>query len=282
VDSTAIMRVALDLAGFPDVPPDSAIIVPGTGMRRLLVGIDIGVPELLLARDLGVDGVVAHHPIGLETFPLILDKHVEQMVAEGVPRDCAEQAVAPLKESYNVGYLTGNFDHVRSVAALLGMPLMCIHNPLDELGRRIMDRAVRERRRVVEGSGGVFTAGDVAEALRCLPEFAAAPTRPQVLVGSASSPAGRVVISHAAGTNGRYGVAAAYFAHGVGTVVYIHVDAAGLAKLKAENRGNLVVTGHIAADAVGISPFVAALRELGVEVVAISGCALVGSGRDIG
>lgn len=274
MDSQQIMQLALDLVGFTAIPPDSGILLPGKGMKRVLFGIDIGVPELLLAKELKVDGVIAHHPIAIGTFSRILDKHVDQMAAFGIPREVGQKAVAPIKESYELSFLAGNFDHVVSVARLLGLPLMCIHNPLDEVGRRIMDGAIGERRRAVEGAGRTFTVGDVAEALAGIPEFGRVPTRPQVMVGKPDHPAGQVVVAHAAGTNGRYGVANAYFEHGVSTVVYIHVDGAGLTRLRAENKGNLIVAGHIVADAVGINPFVTALRDEGMEVITISGCAI--------
>ena len=274
LDSKQIMQLALDMVGFETIPPDSKILLPGRGMKRVLFGIDIGVPELLLAKELGVDGVIAHHPIAIGTFPKILEKHVDQMAVFGIPHEVGEKAIAPIKEGYDLSFLAGNFDHVVSVAKLLGLPLMCIHNPLDEVGRRIMDQAIVERRKVVEGAGGTFTVGDVVEALKAIPEFGRVPTHPQVMVGKAENPAGQVVVAHAAGTNGRYGVANAYFEHGVSTVVYIHVDGPGLAKLRAENKGNLVVSGHIVADAVGINPFVELLRKNGMEVITISGCGL--------
>ena len=273
MNSQEIMRLALDMVGFDGIPADSAIQVPGKDMKRVLFGIDIGVPELLLAKELEVDGVIAHHPIGLNISP-IYDKHVDQMASFGIPREVGEKAVAPIKEATNLSFLSGNFDHVISVARVLGLPLMNIHNPLDEVGRRIMDDAITARRKAVEGAGRTFTVGDVVEALQGIPEWSRVPTRPQIMVGKAENPAGKVAVAHAAGTNGRYAVANAYYEYGVSTVVYIHVDAPGLAKLRAENKGNLVVAGHIVADAAGINPFVALLRQKGMEVITISGCGI--------
>ncbi len=281
MNSQEIMQLALDMVGFDGIPADSAIQVPGKDMKRVLFGIDIGVPELLLAKELKVDGVIAHHPIGLNISP-IYDKHIDQMASFGIPREVGEKAVAPIKEGTNLSFLSGNFDHVVSVARVLGLPLMNIHNPLDEVGRRVMDEAIKARRQAVEGTGAgegagqgrTFTVGDVVDALQGIPEFSRVPTRPQIMVGKAENPAGKVAVAHAAGTNGRYAVANAYYEHGVSTVVYIHVDAPGLAKLRAENKGNLVVAGHIVADAVGINPFIDLLREKGMEVITISGCGL--------
>ncbi|MCL6581010.1 MAG: hypothetical protein K6U08_05255 [Firmicutes bacterium] len=271
LNTAEIMQLALDLAGLDSVPADSAVQVPGEAVRRVLFGIDVGPAELILAKQLGLDAAIAHHPNPfVQSYAAILDKHVDQMVAAGVPREEAVAAVAPLKEAVTLAYHQGNYGLVVSCARLLGLAYMNIHNPLDEIGRRLMDGAVQD---AVRAAGPEARVKDVVAGLMSLPEFQTAPTRPLVVLGDPENPAGRVVVVHGAGTNGRAPVALAYFRHGVGTVVYIHLDYAELVRLRGEApRGaNLVVAGHIAADLVGINPFVRALEERGVEVVRASG-----------
>ena len=65
MNTTELLQVALDLVGFDAIPEDSAIYVPGAEVRRVLFGLDIGTAELLLARQLGYDAVIAHHPVGV-------------------------------------------------------------------------------------------------------------------------------------------------------------------------------------------------------------------------
>jgi hypothetical protein len=77
------------------------------------------------------------------------------------------------------------------------------------------------------------------------------------------------VVSHGAGTNGGYEIAKTYFKNGIGTVVYIHVSSGDLARLKADGVGNLVVTGHIASDSVGINPFIRELKKRDILVTSI-------------
>ncbi len=271
LNTSEIMQIALDLVGFDSIPGDSAIQVEGKGIRKALFGIDVGPAELLLARELGLDAAIAHHPNPYhQGYASVLDKHVGFMTQAGVPLAEAEAAVRPLKEALILSYHAGNYGHTVSVARLLGMPYLNIHNPLDELGRRIMDKAVQDS---VRAAGPEAKVQDVIDGLMTLPEFQAAPTRPLVAYGSASSPAGKVVVAHGAGTNGRAPVALAYFRHGVGTVVYIHFDYSELTKLRAEapKGANLVVAGHIVSDLVGINPFVRALEERGLEIVRASG-----------
>lgn len=271
LSTTEIMRIALDLAGFDAVPADSAIGVEGEGVRRALFGIDVGPAELLLANQLGLDAAIAHHPNpAVQSYPDILDKHVDQMTWAGVPLDEARAAVAPLKEAMTLAYHSGNYGQTHSAARLLGLPYLNIHNPLDEIGRRLMDEAVQT---ALAAAGPGARVRDVVSGLMSLEEFREAPTRPLVALGDPEAPAGKVVIAHGAGTNGRAPVALAYFRHGVGTVVYIHLDYSELLKLRAQAPAgaNLVVAGHIAADLVGINPFVRALEERGLTIVRASG-----------
>jgi hypothetical protein len=94
----------------------------------------------------------------------------------------------------------------------------------------------------------------------------------QVALGAWDAPAGRVVVSHGAYTNGGYHVARAYLTHGVNTVCSIHFPLEDAQRLAAEGvRGNILVMGHIAGDSVGINPYVARLRADGLEVTTFSG-----------
>jgi len=258
-----IMGLSLKLAGLDAVPEDSAIYVSGDKIRKILFGIDAGVPELLLAKQLGYDAVIAHHPQGGAAtieFHQIFKRHVQQMVAAGVPAKEAEKAVEKRLRELEVEGHTRNYEHAVDVARLLKMPYMNVHTPLDEVGRKIMAGKIAGR---IERDS---TVKDVVSALEALPEFRNAVTEIKIRLGKAEDASGRVVVSHGAGTNGGYEIAKTYFKHGVGTVVYIHIRHADLERLKAEGKGNLIVTGHIASDSVGINPLIHELEERNVSV----------------
>jgi hypothetical protein len=147
---------------------------------------------------------------------------------------------------------------------------MNVHLPLDEYGRRIMNETIRD---FLAGLGRDPLVGDVVSALRTIPEIRDASTRVMVPVGRLDSPAGRVCVYHGAGTNGGFAVAQTLFAHGIETVVYIHIapeDADRLRALPAPS-GNVVVSGHISSDLIGVNRFVQALEERGIEVIRMSG-----------
>lgn len=257
------MNLSLHLAGLKRIPEDSATYVKGDDIGRVLFGIDAGASELLLAKQLGYDAVIAHHPQGesaILNFHHVFKRHINQMVSAGIPREEAERAVQKKFAELEADAHARNYAHAVDVARLLKMPYMNIHTPLDEIGRRIMQE--QSNRETKPNS----TVQEVVNSLNKLPEFKNAMTKITIRLGTAGNPAGKVVVSHGAGTNGGYEVAKTYFKNRIGTVVYIHVGLGDLERLRAEGKGNLIITGHIASDSVGINPFIRELENKGIIV----------------
>lgn len=270
-----LTHIALDLGAMTELPADSAVYVPGENIRRVMMGIDIGAAELMLGRQLGVDAVIAHHPAGgaaQRNYARVLDTQTRFLRQAGVPDDLAAETIAPKIRAAELTAQTRNFDHVPSVARLLGMPFLNVHLPLDEYGRRVMDDAVQAQMTRVNDDR-TATVQDVIDALRTIPELRNAETKIKIASGDPEYPAGRVFVFHGAGTNGGFSAAKALWDAGVGTVIYIHIapaDAAQLVSLDRPDR-SVVISGHIASDMIGINRYVAELERHGVEVVRMSG-----------
>jgi hypothetical protein len=225
-----------------------------------------------MAKEKGYDLVIAHHPTGgsaVLDFPKVLSKHADILIRHGVPKAAALEAVRELQEEREPRAHAENYDHLPSVARLVGIGLMCIHNPCDEIGRRVMDETLRAR---LPPNPRVR---DAIDALESLPEFRAAKTRIVQRMGKPENPLGKWAVHHGAGTNGGLPVARAAFDHGIDTVFYIHIDAGALRQLREtygrEGSKNLVVTGHLASDSIGINALVRELRGRGIRVDTYSG-----------
>jgi len=271
VNTQTVMELALEMAGLQEVPEDSAVYLPGDRLRRALVGIDLDEAELLVAKQLGYDVAIAHHPAGgtaVVQYHRVLERHVDQLMAAGVPEQPARQAVEDMVYERRTLNAMRNYDRAPAVARMLDIAYMNVHTPLDEIGRRRMADAVAT----------LAPTATVAELMTHLEEsfgeLRNALTDIELPVGKRNHPIGRAVVAHGAGTNGGYPVAKAYFDHGVDTVIYIHCrpqDARRLAEAYRDREVSLVVTGHIASDSIGINPFVDRLREEGLEVTASLG-----------
>jgi hypothetical protein len=263
------MSLADRLAGCEQTPADSQVYIDGE-VQRVLFGIDIDLGELMLARMIGVDGVIAHHPIGSHArldFPQVIEGHEGQMVAAGVPQPIAHDAMLARKQPIERALHSINYDRVVDAARLLRMPLMNIHLAADLIGRRYFTDLVS--RRVTAST----RAGELLEALRSIPEMRASLVQPELWLGSVDNPVGRWVVQMAAGSNGGAPVFRTYYEHGINTIIAMHVDREDLRQLQADAREgvNLIVTGHMPSDSIGINRIIDALEERGLEVVASSG-----------
>jgi putative NIF3 family GTP cyclohydrolase 1 type 2 len=264
VDTETIMKIGLDLAGWKKIPADSAVHVKGRNIKRVLVAIDVGTAELMLARQLQCDAVIAHHPIGVAhvNFYKVFDRHVEFMVEHGVPKRVAKEAVAKLKDRVATRNHAEIYSDVVGAARLLGMPLINVHQPCDEYMRQVILKAIM--------SGKTEYVSDIVKSIEKIPEFRNAATRVEVKLGGEKNKAGHWALVVAAGTNGGYGIAKAYMQHGVSTVIYLHIDYGELTKLREDNslpNRNLIVMGHLAGDSIGLNGLADRLETLGVETI---------------
>ena len=99
VDTDRIMKVGLELAGWRKMPADSAVHIKGKKISKVLIGIDIGTAELMLAKQLQCDAVIAHHPIGTAAinFYKVFDRHIDYMVEHDYPNKIARFEIEKLK-----------------------------------------------------------------------------------------------------------------------------------------------------------------------------------------
>jgi hypothetical protein len=263
VSTNDIMKIGLDLVGWHRLPPDSAIHVKGDSIHRALVTVDVSTPELILAKNIGCDLVVAHHPIGVSSmeFHRVFDRHMQFMIQNGIPYNEARIAVKRLKRRIQIRSHTNIYKQVVDTARVLKMPLVNIHLPCDEFMRRTILEKIKDCKHHHKIS-------DLLKLIDEIPEFNNAVSRPIVALGSSKSSVGRIVLVLAAGTNGGYPIAKLYYEHGVSTVIYLHIDPTDAARLNDEKiRGNLVILGHLAGDSIGLNALADKIELEGIETI---------------
>ena len=264
------MAMANRLAGCTQTPPDSEVYLDGD-VRRVFVGIDVDLGEMLLARSLGADGVIAHHPVGSRArlgLPAVIERHETQMTAEGIPADVAHEKMLARQRPVAHALHTTNYDRVVDAAHQLNIPMMNIHLAADLIGRQFFIDFVG---RVVDGRA--TTVGSLIGELKTIPEMEASLVQPELWLGEAESPVGRWVVQMAAGTNGGAPVYRTYYEHGINTILAMHIDDRDLRELEQLQLAgaNLVITGHMPSDSIGMNRVIDALERQGLEVIAGSG-----------
>jgi putative NIF3 family GTP cyclohydrolase 1 type 2 len=50
------------LTGSQSIPADTAVHVHGKNIKKVMLMIDVTTADLMLAKDLGCDAVITHHP----------------------------------------------------------------------------------------------------------------------------------------------------------------------------------------------------------------------------
>ena len=270
MNTKQILDLALSLAGMSEVPGDSGVLVPGENIKRVLIGVDMGTAEILLARELKVDLVIGHHPVGGTTrsqFPEVMKRQYDKMVEAGIPINRAQKALAKKIGQVERAGHAGNYDQAWSAARLMNMPFMGIHSPTDVLAERAVEAKLAERL----GDNPRATLQDIIDALNEMPEYQKTLSKPVIRVGSPKDFAGKPLVIMAGGTNGGVDVIKAYFDAGIGTTISMHMPEDVITAVKEQNIGNIIVAGHMASDSVGLNIFITALEERGLEVIRMSG-----------
>ena len=268
--SEDIMEVALDLAQLSEIPRDSGIHVRSDNIKTIMATIDCDVSDLLLARAFKCDALLTHHPEGAAALHgwRVMRNQIEQMVECGVPIAQAEAALQRRMQQVELNSHARNYGRVVQAAQLLKLAFLNIHVPCDIITRRL----ISEKLERFNAPKSRATVAEVIAALQEFPEQRAAATEPHVRLGAPDRLAGRVAVAMGGYTNGGVDVLRAYFDAGIGTVLMMHFSEADLREAREQRlAGNLIVTGHMASDSIGINFFLEELQRLGLTVTRAGG-----------
>jgi hypothetical protein len=268
-------RWEFDLERLTNPFADTRILVgdPETEVRRVLVGIDMEVGEVLLAdrlreRGLGVDLILAHHPDGraLADLEAVMGVQADIWRKQGVPIGYGDAVMSKRMAEIRRAFHPYNNDQAPSAARLLGFPFMCCHTPADNS----VNAFLQSRCDAMDADA---TVEDVLDMLKSIPEYRMAVglgNGPVVYEGDGDRRAGRIMVDMTGGTSGPKEAIERLAAAGVGTILGMHMGE-DHRKQAAKVHMNVVVAGHMASDSLGMNLVVDEYARAGVEVVACSG-----------
>jgi len=262
LDTNEILEISLDMVQWNSVPADTAVHVHGKNIKKIMLMIDVTTADLMLAKNLGCDAVVTHHPIGVTAinFYKVIDRHIDYMKENGIPENITKKSILDLKKRIELRNHTQIYSSVIDSAKILNMPLVNIHQPCDEYARRVISQKIQDE--------NPNLVSDLVTTLEDIPEFKNAATKIQVSYGQPNSSVGKWVAVIAAGTNGGFQIAKNYFENEISTVLYFHIDYNDLVKLNESNiQGNLIILGHLAGDSIGLNALASNLENEGIQVV---------------
>ena len=241
-------------------------------VNSVMWGIDIGTGEVLLAdrlREKGRDisALVAHHPIGTarSRFPEVMSIQADMFHNVGMPINVAEGILKPRVDEVLRNVLGSNYNQAVDAAKLLGIPLFNVHSPADNM--------VQDYLEVLFSEKVPYRLSDITDTLLTEPEFRSAARcndGPRIMVGSKDDRCGRVVFKMTGGTSGPKEMYQKLADAGVGTVVGMHFPESHYEEARKANV-NLIISGHMASDSLGINLISDVWEREGIEVIPCSG-----------
>lgn len=237
-------------------------------IKKVLAGIDMEGAEVLLAKELGADLVIAHHPEGkaLADLHSVMDLQAQVLADYGVPINIAESLIKPRISEVSRGISPINHDRHVDAAKILKIDFLCVHTPADNLGANFLVNVLKKKQ--------PETVGEVMELLKEIPEFKAAiksNAGPKIFVGSPDSSCGRIAVTEfTGGTSGSKEIYEKMAQAGIGTIIGMHMGEEH--RKEAEKyHVNVVISGHMSSDSLGMNLFLDELEKKGVEVMVTSG-----------
>jgi hypothetical protein len=178
-----------DVSGLDNPFPDSRILVgePKAEIKAVLVGIDMEVPEVLLAdrlREKGeaVDLIISHHPEGqgLINLDKVMALQADEWYRHGVPINIGEALINKRMQEIYRAFLPRNVERALDVARLLDIPFMSMHTVADnQVHSFLSDLFTRKK---------PHTVGDVIDLLMDIPGCSPYPVRSRSHRGGQGQP----------------------------------------------------------------------------------------------
>ncbi len=246
-------------------PYNDTRILVGKGdeeIKTILVGIDMEVPEILLANMLTqqgkkIDLVLSHHPegIGYRNFYEVMGMQADILNKFGVPINIAEGIMEPRMREVQRKLMPINHNRAVDVASLLNIPFVCCHTAADNCVASFLQKMFDKK--------NPKYLQEVVDLLLELPEYEYAAklgSGPVILNGNKDRKAGKIFVDMTGGTEGSTEVFEKLAVAGVGTVVAMHLSEEHF-KNAQKYHINVVIAGHIASDTLGLNLMLDAVEE---------------------
>ena len=237
-------------------------------IKKVLAGIDVTIGGIVLAKELGVDLVINHHPVGtaLARLDSVMDLQIDVMEKIGVPVAIAEKLIHKRISEVARGVNPANHNVTVDAARLLGVNLINVHTPADNCVAQFITKLIEQANpRYVE---------DIMKVLNQVPEYQEARKQgigPMLFAGRENNRCGRVVVSEmTGGTEGSKEIYGAMANVGIGTVVSMHQSEAHREAAEKAHI-NVIVAGHISSDSIGMNLVLDEMEKKGIEIISFGG-----------
>ena len=240
----------------------------GKNIKKVMAGVDIDAGELLIAKELGVDAVIAHHPIGkgLSYLDDVMHLQADVLSQYGVPINVAESLMKVRISEVSRSVNPANHFKSPMAAENLKMSLVNVHTPADNMVATFLKNLMEKNKPEY--------VDEILKILKEVPEYKEADKQglgPTLFAGDKNNRAGKIAITEiTGGTEGSEKIYEKMSNAGVGTIIAMHQsekhrEAAEKAHI------NVVIAGHISSDSIGMNLFLDELEKKGIKIIPCSG-----------
>lgn len=244
-------------------------------IKKIMAGVDIDSAEIMIAKYLSnhnpknpIDLVLGHHPVGMGLVSLddVMHLQADVYAQYGVPINVAESLMKVRISEVSRGVNPSNHFKVVQSAELLGINLLNVHTPCDNLVARFVESKIKKSKPEY--------VGDVLKCLLEIPEYKIAAKQgvgPRLFTGTEDNRAGKIAITEiTGGTEGSAKMYEKLADAGVGTIIGMHLSEEHRKEAEKAHL-NVVIAGHISSDSIGMNLFLDELEKRGIEIVPCSG-----------
>jgi putative NIF3 family GTP cyclohydrolase 1 type 2 len=239
-------------------------------IKKALVGIDIDSAEVLLAKEIGdIDLIISHHPLGkgLATLSEVMELQCDVLNKYGVPINIAEGLMKERISEVARGLNRVNHQRTVDTAKILGFNLICLHTACDNLAADFLKNKIEKAKNLTRLE-------DLLDFLKEIPEYKEATklgAGPKIFVGNRENRCGKIAITEVTGgTEGSPKLYEKMAIAGIGTIIGMHMEEEHKKEAEAANI-NVVITGHMSSDSLGVNLLLDKLEKKGIKIVPCSG-----------
>ncbi len=226
-----------------------------TNVKKVIIGIDMGIGEILMTyllnkdQDQKIDLIISHHPEGYALAQLydVMKLQADLLANYGITISVAEQLMGRRISEIERRLMPVNHNRAVDAARIFGIPMMCIHTPSDNCVTSYLKKTFEKEK--------PYRLKNVMDLLKNIPEYknlAKIQVPPKIVSGSEESKSGKIFVDMTGGTEGSKEIFEKYATSGVSTLVCMHLSEDHLENAKKANL-NVVMAGHVASDTLGLN-----------------------------
>lgn len=237
-------------------------------IKKVFVGIDIEVSDLLLVKEIKADLVISHHPLGIALAGLseVMDLQADVLSSYEVPINVAEKLLEPRTSEVFRSLSPKNTQRVVDAAKILGINLICCHTVCDNLAANYLKEKIDKKK--------LERVSEVLEEIEKIPEYERAKELkqgPVLFAGKKENYCGKIALTEiTGGTEGNPKVYEWLAKAGIGTIIGMHVSEVHR-KEAEKNYLNVLIAGHMSSDSLGMNLFLDKLEKRGIKIIPCSG-----------